>query len=395
MLALLLARRGVPVVLLEMHKDFDRDFRGDTIHPSVLQILDDIGLAERLLQLPHGKQRGAVFQTADGPIRLIDFSRAGGRWPYIVMMPQARFLEFLTTEARRYPSFRLVLGADVRRLVEEGGAVRGVRYQAEDGWHEVRATLTVGADGRFSKVRHLAGIPAIPSGEPPMDVLWFRLPKQPDDSEESITGALGRGRGIAMLSRPADWQIAYIFPKGGYQRLRAAGLEALRRSVAELVPWLAGRVEQLRDWHQLALLSVEASRCRRWYRPGLLLIGDAAHVMSPAGGIGINYAIQDAVAAANLLAEPLRAGRVSLRDLAAVQRRREWVTRLAQAFQAAGPRRVLLAPGRPEHGPARLPWLIRMLPRIPVLRYVPGWLMIRLFYLGSEHVDGGSGNGAG
>jgi len=223
MLALLLARRGVPVVLLEMHKDFDRDFRGDTIHPSVLQILDDIGLAERLLQLPHGKQRGAVFQTADGPIRLIDFSRAGGRWPYIVMMPQARFLEFLTTEARRYPSFRLVLGADVRRLVEEGGAVRGVRYQAEDGWHEVRATLTVGADGRFSKVRHLAGIPAIPSGEPPMDVLWFRLPKQPDDSEESITGALGRGRGIAMLSRPADWQIAYIFPKGGYQRLRAAG----------------------------------------------------------------------------------------------------------------------------------------------------------------------------
>ncbi len=395
MLALLLARRGVPVVLLEMHKDFDRDFRGDTIHPSVLQILDDIGLAERLLQLPHGKQRGAVFQTADGPIRLIDFSRAGGRWPYIVMMPQARFLEFLTTEARRYPSFRLVLGADVRRLVEEGGAVRGVRYQAEDGWHEVRATLTVGADGRFSKVRHLAGIPAIPSGEPPMDVLWFRLPKQPDDSEESITGALGRGRGIAMLSRPADWQIAYIFPKGGYQRLRAAGLEALRRSVAELVPWLAGRVEQLRDWHQLALLSVEASRCRRWYRPGLLLIGDAAHVMSPAGGIGINYAIQDAVAAANLLAEPLRAGRVSLRDLAAVQRRREWVTRLAQAFQAAGPRRVLLAPGRPEHGPARLPWLIRMLPRIPVLRYVPGWLMMRLFYLGSEHVDGGSGNGAG
>jgi 2-polyprenyl-6-methoxyphenol hydroxylase-like FAD-dependent oxidoreductase len=386
-LALLLARRGVPVMLLEMHKDFDRDFRGDTIHPTVLQILDEIGLAERLLQLPHGKQRGAMFQTADGPVRLIDFSRAGGRWPYIVMMPQVRFLEFITSEARRYPSFRLVMGADVRRLVEEGGVVRGVRYLAEDGWHEVRATLTVGADGRFSKVRHLAGIRAIPSGEPPMDVLWFRLPKHPGDPEDAVTGALGRGRGIAMLSRPADWQIAYIFPKGGYQRLRAAGLDTLRRSITDLVPWLADRIDELRDWHQLSLLSVEASCCRRWYRPGLLLIGDAAHVMSPAGGIGINYAIQDAVAAVNLLAEPLRKGEVTTRNLAAVQRRREWVTRLAQAFQAALPRRALFARGRPQHGPVRLPWLVRVLPRIPVLRHIPGWLMMKFFYLGNEHVE--------
>jgi 2-polyprenyl-6-methoxyphenol hydroxylase-like FAD-dependent oxidoreductase len=393
-LALLLARRGIPVTLLEMHKDFDRDFRGDTIHPTVLRILDEIGLAERLLQLPHGKQRGAVFQSADGPVRVIDFSRVGGRWPYIVMMPQVRFLEFITAEAGRYPSFRLVLGADVRRLLEEGGAVRGVRYLAEDGWHEVRAALTVGADGRFSKVRHLAGFHPFPSGEPPMDVLWFRLPKQPGDPEDSVTGALGRGRGIAMLSRPADWQMAYIFPKGGYQRLRTAGLDALRRSIADLVPWVAGRVGQLHDWHQFAFLSVEASRCRRWYKPGLLLIGDAAHVMSPAGGIGINYAIQDAVAAANLLAEPLRRGHVRLRDLAAVQRRREWVTRLAQAFQAAGPRRALFARGRPQSGPVRLPWWLRVLPRVPVLRHLPGWLMMQFFFLGSEHVQEPAGDGA-
>jgi 2-polyprenyl-6-methoxyphenol hydroxylase-like FAD-dependent oxidoreductase len=386
MLALLLARRGVPVTLLEMHRDFDRDFRGDTIHPTVLRVLDEIGLAERLLQLPHGKQRGATFQTADGPVKLIDFSRAGGRWPYIVMMPQIRFLEFITEEAKRYPSFRLILGADVRRLVEERGAVRGVRYHSDDGWHELRATLTVGADGRFSRMRHLARIEPVSSGEPPMDVLWFRLPKESGDPQESAAGALGRGRGVAMLSRPADWQVAYLFPKGGYQQLRAAGLGELRRSIAELVPWVAGRLDHLQDWHQIALLSVEASRCRRWYRPGLLLIGDAAHVMSPAGGVGINYAIQDAVAAANLLTGPLLRGEVRLRDLAAVQRRREWVTRAVQFVQAAVPRRALFAAGRPAGGPVRLPWLVRLLPRVPVLRYLPGWLMMRFLNLGSEHV---------
>jgi 2-polyprenyl-6-methoxyphenol hydroxylase-like FAD-dependent oxidoreductase len=388
MLALLLARRGVPVTLLEAHKDFDRDFRGDTIHPSILQILDEIGLADALLQLPHGKQRGAVIQTADGPIKLIDFTRAGGRWPYIVMMPQVRFLEFITEQAQRYPSFHLILGADVRRLVEEDGTVVGVRYLSEDGWHELRALLTVGADGRFSKVRHLAGIHPVPSGEPPMDVLWFRLPKEPGDPQDSVAGAPGRGRGIVMLSRPNDWQIGYIFAKGGYQRLRAAGIETLRGSIAELVPWLAGRVGLLSDWHQLAFLSVEANRCRRWYKPGLLLIGDAAHVMSPAGGVGINYAIQDAVAAANRLAGPLLKGELHLRDLAAVQRRRERVTRLVQAVQSALPRRGLFRSGREGSGTIRLPWFLRLLPRVPLLRYLPGWLMMRFLNLGTEHVEG-------
>ncbi|HEX5273420.1 MAG TPA: FAD-dependent oxidoreductase, partial [Gemmataceae bacterium] len=350
-LALLLARRGVEVTLLEAHKDFERDFRGDTIHPSVLQILDEIGLLDRLMQLPHGKVRGVTFQTADGPIRLTVFEQTKLRFPYIMMMPQARFLEFITAEARRYPSFRLVMGASVQRLVGEGGAVRGVRYRAADGWHELRAPLTVGADGRFSMVRHLAGLRAVPSGEPPMDVLWFRVPRRPGDPEESATGALGQGRGLALLVRPADWQVAFIFPKGGYQHLRAAGLEALRRSIVELVPWLAGRVDHLQDWHQLAFLSTEASCCPRWFRPGLLLIGDAAHVMSPAGGVGINNAIQDAVAAANLLTGPLLRSDVRVSDLAAVQRRRLWVTRLVQAFQAFGPRRFITPRGLLRGGP--------------------------------------------
>jgi 2-polyprenyl-6-methoxyphenol hydroxylase-like FAD-dependent oxidoreductase len=274
----------------------------------------------------------------------------------------------------------------VQRLVQERGIVRGVRYRSDDGWHELRAKLTVGADGRFSRTRHLAGIEPVPSGEPPMDVLWFRLPKEPGDPKESAAGALGRGRGVAMLSRPNDWQIAYLFPKGGYQRLRAAGLHELRRSIAELVPWVADRVDRLRDWHQVALLSVEASRCRRWYKPGLLLIGDAAHVMSPAGGVGINYAIQDGVAAANLLTGPLLRGVVRSCELAAVQRRREWVTRAVQFVQATIPRRVLFARGRPRGGPIHLPWFVRQLPQIPVLRYLPGWLMMKFLSLGSEHV---------
>jgi 2-polyprenyl-6-methoxyphenol hydroxylase-like FAD-dependent oxidoreductase len=388
MLALLLARRGVPVTLLEAHRDFDRDFRGDTIHPSVLRILDEIGLLDGLMQLPHGKQRGVTFQTADGPVRMLDFSDLKVRFPYIVMMPQARFLEFITAEAKRYPSFRLILGASVQRLIEEGGAVRGVRYRSDDGWYELRALLTVGADGRFSKVRHLAGLRAVPSGEPPMDVLWFRLPKEPGDPQDSATGALGQGRGLAMLSRATDWQIAFIFPKGGYQRLRAAGLEALRRSIVELVPWLAGRVNQLRDWHQLALLSTEASCCRRWYRPGLLLIGDAAHVMSPAGGVGINSAVQDAVAAANLLTDPLLRGAVRVRDLAAVQRRRAPVTHLVQTLQAFGPRRFITPRGLLTGGPARLPWPFRLALRVPFLRLLPGWLMFKFLSLGAEHVQG-------
>jgi 2-polyprenyl-6-methoxyphenol hydroxylase-like FAD-dependent oxidoreductase len=390
-LALLLARRGVPVLLLEAHKDFERDFRGDTIHPSTMEIMAELGLADRLLQLPHTELRGITVQAANGPFRPIDFTRLRTPYPYITMMPQARFLEFLTAEAGRYPSFRLVLGADVRQLVEEDGVVRGVRYRADDGWHEVRALLTVAADGRFSRLRHLAGLRPVKTS-PPMDVLWFRLPRRPGDPEENLAFT-GRGHLLGFLQRPEEWQVAYVIPKGGYQQVRAAGLDALRRSIVAIVTregqadlsarpgapaagsapvdWIAGRLEELKDWRQIAVLSVESSRLRRWHKPSLLLIGDAAHVMSPVGGVGINYAVQDAVVAANVLDGPLREGRVRRHDLAEVQRRREWPTRFIQWVQGQAQQRVVATVLRARRA-LRVPGWVRFLMRLPLLRDLPG-----------------------
>lgn len=371
LLALLLARQGIPVLLLEEHKDFARDFRGDTIHPSVMEILDEIGLADRLLELPHSKIPTMTLQTADGPFTLANLGRLRTRFPYIVMLPQARFLEFITAEAARFPSFRLAMGARVEDLVEEEGAVRGVYYRADDGWHEVRAPLTVGADGRFSRVRRLAGIEPIKTA-PPLDVLWFRLPRAPADPPDSF-GRVGKGHIAVALNRGDLWQIAYSIPKGGYQELRAAGLEALRRAIAEVVPELADRVGALEGWKQVSLLSVESSRCPRWYRPGLLLIGDAAHTMSPVGGVGINYAIQDAVVAANVLARPLRAGRVDLDDLYAVQRRREWPTRIIQWAQSVMQRQVVA--GLDSDTPFTIPPVVRFLLRLPIVGAIPARLI--------------------
>jgi 2-polyprenyl-6-methoxyphenol hydroxylase-like FAD-dependent oxidoreductase len=408
-LALLLARRGVPVTLLEAHHDFDRQFRGDTLHPAILEILDEIGLAEPLLRRPHTRWHRVTLRTADGPFTPVDFRRLRTRFPFILVMPQEDFLQFLADEARKYPSFRLVMGANVERLVEEDGVVRGVRYRAADGWHEVRAALTVGADGRFSRVRHLAGFrPVVTS--PPIQVLWFRLPRLPDDTaafandpptggpmmaslrisghpQASVGGFAWRGPRGAMLAfdRLSHWQVGYLFPDTEqYQEIHAAGLAAFRRFVAGLEPRFAPHVESLTDWRQLSLLSVAFSHCRRWYRPGLLLIGDAAHVMTPAAGSGIKYAIEDAVAAANRLADPLKAGRVRLQDLAAVQRRRERPARLIQTAGAFAQRRFL--PFLLRRGPLRVPWLVRTLLGLPWLRDLPG----RLFALGlwREHVSG-------
>jgi 2-polyprenyl-6-methoxyphenol hydroxylase-like FAD-dependent oxidoreductase len=372
-LSLLLARRGVAVTLLEAHPDFDREFRGDTLHPSVMEIMEGLGLAERLLELRHTELRTFTLQTASGPFTPVDLSRLDTRYPYITMMPQTNFLEFVTGEAERYPNFRLVMGARVRELIEEDGVVRGVRYDAEDGRHEVRAVLTVGADGRGSRVRRLAGFEPVKTS-PPMDVLWFKLPREKEDPE-GIVGRIGRGHIAIMLDREDYWQAGYVIPKGTYPELRREGIEALHRGFAELIPEYADRIEHLKDWQQASLLSVESSMCPRWYRPGLLLIGDAAHVMSPVGGVGINYAIQDAVVAANVLSGPLKESQARLvdldvRHLAKVQRRRELPTRLIQRFQAFIQQQVLARALR-SNEPFAPPLPLRLLLRVPVVRNIP------------------------
>ena len=377
-LALLLARKGVDVTLLEAHPDFDREFRGDTIHPSVMEIMDELGLADRLLELRHTEIHSLTIQTVTGPFTPIDFSRLNTKFPYITMMPQTSFLEFITEEAKRYPNFRLVMGARVQELIEEDGVIRGVRYdrRERDGSHsihEVRALLTVGADGRGSRVRRLAGFEPIKTS-PPMDVLWFKLPRKPDDAEGTF-GRISRGHIAIRLDRFDHWQAGYVIPKATYPELRAAGIETLRRSYAELMPDFADRMEYLEDWKQVSLLSVESSRCPKWYRPGLLLIGDAAHVMSPVGGVGINYAIQDAVVAANVLSKPLKAAQTQLKDLdvrylAAGQFRREWPTRMIPGVQSLLQQRIL-APALGDDRPFTPPKLFRLLLRVPILRDLP------------------------
>ncbi len=376
MLALLLARRGVRVTLLEAHRDFDRDFRGNTINPSALEILARLGLAGGVLGLGHAKVRRFTLQAGGRREAFADFSRLRTPYPYVLMLPQARFLEFVVAEARRYPNFRLVMGARVKELVMEGDTIRGVRYRGEDGTHEVRAQLTVGTDGRFSRLRKLAGLGADrATGSSPMDVFWFNLPREEENPEGA--GAVfrfGRGSLLVLMDHSDYWQVGYIIPKGYYPRLKEKGISALRDSVATLAPELAGRVAGLRDWGQGSLLSVESDLLRRWYRPGLLLLGDAAHVVSPVGGVGINLAIQDAVVAANVLAGPLGKGMVRVRHLRAVQRRREWAVRLIQGAQELAQRHVV-ADALHADEPFELSRLLRLLLRTPVLRDVPARLI--------------------
>lgn len=376
-LALLLARQGIPVILLEAHMDFDREFRGDTIHPSTLNILNEIGLADRLLQIPHTRLSRLSVQTANGMVTLADFTRLPTSYPYIAMIPQANFLEFITSEAQRYPEFRLVMGAQVDELIEEDGKVRGVRYRAHDGWYEVRAVLTVGTDGRFSRMRKLAGFEPIKTS-PPMDVLWFRLSRKSTDTDETFGRVLPRVV-VAHLNRGHYWQMGYVIPKGHYQEIRSAGLGPFRQSIAEAWPELADRVSEVQDWKQISVLSVESNRLPRWYRPGLLLIGDAAHVMSPVGGVGINYAIQDAVVASNVLGRKLAYGIVQLHDLATVQRLREWPTRLIQAYQGLLQKGVFTSVFSSDQPFAMPPWYSLLL-RIPFIRDIPGYIIALGFW---------------
>ena len=380
MLSLLLARRGVSVHLLEEHADFERDFRGDTVHPSTLEVLDHIGLADDLLKLPHGEMSRFTLETPDGVVEVARLESAGGRFPFVALLPQARFLEYVTAHAAHYPSFQLTMRAHVHELLEEGGAVCGVRVRDGAGFREFRAPLVVAADGRFSRLRALSGLQTV-SSSAPMDVLWFRLPKKESDPADAGLFAVGGGGLVVTLTRPTDWQVGLIIPKGGYAQLKQQGLEAVRTRMARIKPLFADRLDALHDWHQVSLLSVESSRVTCWHRPGLLLIGDAAHVMTPVGGVGINVAIQDAVAAAELLEAPLLAGRVTDADLAAVQDAREWAARVTQFIQRQAQNTIVapLLATDPEHFrlPLRARVLFALLRHLPFLKRIPAHFVAR------------------
>lgn len=404
-LAFMLARKGIDVMLLEAHMDFEREFRGDTIHASIMEIMEELGLAERLLQIRHAEARKFVLDTATDKFAVADLSQLKTKYPYVTIMAQSKFLDFMTNESKRYPNFHLLMGAQVDELIEENGVVRGVRYRGQDGWHEISAILTVGADGRFSRLRRLSGFEPIKTSSP-IDVLWFRLSRKETDSHTEGLGArFGKGSFAVMIDRFDYWQIGYLIPKfqspqtggkkssqpplplstriplnsqrvkqvytkGSYQQVRGAGIEQFRKQLAQLIPEMADRVDELQEWKQISVLSVESDRLPRWYRPGLLLIGDAAHVMSPVGGVGINYAIQDAVVAANILSEKLKYGVVEIQDLARVQRERELPTRILQAFQTFIQKNVFSqAIGSTEQ--FQLPLPLRMLLRIPFVSSIP------------------------
>lgn len=363
LLALLLARQGITVTLLEAHGDFNRDFRGDALQPAVLDLLGQLGLADRVLAIALARMPAFPIHTPAGTVPQGDVSRLKTAYPFMTVVPQVRVLDLIVDEARRYPTFRLVMGARVETLVQSDDAhVRGVRYRTRDGWHEVRTQLVVGADGRFSRLRGLAGLEPVHTASP-VDILWFRLPRQESDPAPGVY--LGDGGHVALQNRGDQWQVGYSLAKGGYKGLRAAGLDALRRSVALRAPWLVGRTDALHDWNQTSLLSVESCRLRRWYRPGLLLIGDAAHTMSPVGAVGISMAIQDAAVASNVLGPRLRAGSLSVADLAAVQRRREWPVRIVQAYQRVVQRWLMATPRGVVAD--RVPLGFRVQARIPFL----------------------------
>ena len=369
-LALMLARQGIPVVLLEAQDDFDRDFRGDTIHPSVLYIMEELGLIKGLLEIRHSKIHTFGFSTLDGVFTVADFRRFEPKYPYIMMVPQEHFLEYVTEEAKKYPSFKLLMGARVQELIKENGVTRGVRYRDRDGWHELRALLTVGADGRSSAVRRLAEVEPIKTS-PPMDILWFRIPRDEQKDPEGVLAHFGRGHALVLLDRLNQWQCGYLILKGSYGEIRSAGIEALRASIREMLTEFPDRIEHLRDWKQVAVLSVESSRVPQWYQPGLLLIGDAAHVMSPVGGVGINYAIQDGVAAANILTGPLKRRAVSIDDLREVQNQREFPVKFIQWFQMQAQKRIIAAALR-SNVALRIPPLLQWLLKVPYLRDLPG-----------------------
>ncbi len=347
MLGFLLARAGVQTLVLEKHADFLRDFRGDTVHPSTLEVLYELGIVDEFLKRPHTEVRELRGNLAGETVTIADFSHVPTHCKFIALMPQWDFLDFLAEQARALPAFELRRRTEVVDLIQDGGRIAGVVVQTPSAREEIRADLVIGADGRHSIVRERAGFQREDFGAP-LDVLWMRVSRRPGDPPQAL-GNIASGHILVMLDRGDYWQCAYVIPKGGIEDVKARGLEAFRATLISIAPFMRDRVDELKDWDDIKLLTVVVDRLRSWHRPGLLCIGDAAHAMSPIGGVGINLAIQDAVAAANALAEPLRRGRCSEEDLARVQKRRELPTRWTQGAQLMVQNRFL-GPALKEKG---------------------------------------------
>lgn len=372
MLGLLLARAGVEVLVLEKHGDFLRDFRGDTIHPSTLEVMYELGVLDEFLTRPHQKLEQLAGQFGKELIPFADFSHLPTKCKYIVFMPQWHFLDFLADHARQYPTFQLWMNAEVTDLIETDGHIVGAKVETHEGPKNVTSNLLVGADGRTSLVRERAALKVQELGAP-MDVMWFRISRQPDDPSQ-VLGRFAGGRVMVMLNRGDYWQCGYLIAKGTLDQVKQRGIEAFRQDMLTVAPFLRDRANEVRDWDDIRLLTVRVDRLLKWYRAGLLCIGDAAHAMSPVGGIGINVAIQDAVAAANILAAPLRNKTVTENDLERVQQRRLFPTRVTQAAQVFMQNRVL----KPILGNTQqisVPFVLRLFQWFPFLRRVPARLV--------------------